>query len=464
MAFVSDPNAQDPTQGQQGTTSNPLSQQAPITSAPPAGAGKAAVTPSSSTPTQPFTNLQTYLSANAPQIQQEGQQIAGNLTNQYGQVQNDINAGQNTFNGQVSGGYTPMDQSTLDAFNASPTAVAGNPDQSKSFTGMYGDTYTGPANFETSPVYGNLSGEVQNAVSNAQGLQTPSGISSYFSSTSPNYTAGMGTLDSALLQGNPDVVSNIQSAAQPFNTLPGYLGSVVTGADNNVVSARQQAEAAKAAAQAAMTGQVGNLNSNVNAETSAAQKAVQDYNTAVQAYQAAIGNDIPQANQIKSLADQYGVTWNGGAPPLIDPNSISSPNVITDMPTAANASSAADYATLAALEKLSGGSITSPISDATASLGGSFKAPGSVDQSPLTNALNAMRDWAVTKANNSSTSNSANANDFVTAGNDWYVNLLRDLGWHYMGSGSYPAVFSTTNNNPPPGGGQGGGVGGFGGV
>jgi hypothetical protein len=272
MAFVSDPNAQDPTQGQ-NPNANPLSQQAPITSAPSAGAGKAAVSPSNSAPTQPFTNLQSYLSANAPQIQQEGQQIAGGLNTQYGQVQNDINAGANTFNQNVKAGYTPLDQATLDAFNTSPTAVAANPDQAKSFTGMYGDSYTGPANFETSNTYGNLTGEVQNAVSNAQSLQTPQGISSYFSSTAPNYTQGMGTLDAALLQGNPDVATNIRAATQPFANLPGYLTSAVTSADQGVQNVIAQSQAAKAAAQNEVQGQNTALTNRVSAEQQALQDA-----------------------------------------------------------------------------------------------------------------------------------------------------------------------------------------------
>ena len=96
MAFVPDPN-QINQQAQ-----NPLTGQAPIQSsqAPGAGPGTAKVptgAASNQAAPQPFTNLQSYLSANAPQVEQIANQISGTLTNQYGQVMNDVNTGNTNF-------------------------------------------------------------------------------------------------------------------------------------------------------------------------------------------------------------------------------------------------------------------------------------------------------------------------------------------------------------------------------
>lgn len=461
MAFVSDSS---PDQQNQNQTpgQNPLSQQAPITSAPNASSAKGATgQPSNTGPSQPFTNLSSYLTANAPQIQAEGQQIAGGLNQQYGQVTGAVDQAGTNFNSQVSAGYTPLNQGVLDTFSSNPTTVANDPTQASAFKGMYGDSYTGPTSFESTPDYLNLSGQVQSAVTNAQNLQTPAGIQGYFSASSPTYTQGMGTLDAALLQGNPDVVSNIQAAATPFQNLPGYLSSAVTNNNAAVQAATQQAQAAKAAAQGAMGTATTGFSDAISAKQAAAMKQAQDYNTAVQKYQADIATDIPQANSLKSLMSQYGATWNGPALPYLDPNAFKAPDVNNNLPTASSVASSDDYATAQALSALSGGATTLPIDQSTASQAGSWKAPGAVDETPL---MDALRNLQMTVGNQTDSTvnvgSSSNLKPFADAGNQWYINLLKELGWHYPGSGSYPGPFILPGQG---GGGLGGGTG-FGGV
>lgn len=312
MAFVSSSSpdqAQDP--NQQGQ--NPLSQQAPMTSAPNAGAGKAAVTPSSSAPTQPFTNLSSYLSANDPQIKQMGSDVAGNLTAQYGQIQNDINqAGQN-FQGQVAAGYTPNQPDVISAFTANPSDVAADPTKAAAFKGMYGDTYTGPANFETSPEYGQLSERVQQGQATANQVGS-GGLASYLTSTNPNYTQGQATLDAALLQGNPEVQAQIQAAAAPYANLPGYLSAAVTSGDQAVQNAVQQAQAAKAAAQAAGSQVSGDFSGRLNGlYQNTVQKGI-SYNNMLNDITGKIGN-----GDLSSLTpeEQSLIGFNSGVIPYI---------------------------------------------------------------------------------------------------------------------------------------------------
>jgi hypothetical protein len=83
----------------------------------------------------------------------------------------------------------------------------------------------------------------------------------------------MGTLDAALLQGNPDVATNIRAATQPFANLPGYLTSAVTSADQGVQNVIAQSQAAKAAAQNEVQGQNTALTNRVSAEQQALQDA-----------------------------------------------------------------------------------------------------------------------------------------------------------------------------------------------
>lgn len=376
MAFVSDASPDQQNQNQPpGQT--PAGQQAPITSAPNNSSAKGATgQPSNTGPSQPFTNLSSYLTANAPQIQAEGNQITGSLAGQYGQVTGAIDQAGTAFNDKVNAGYAPLNQGVIDSFNANPTAVANDPTQAAAFKGMYGDAYTGPANFESTPEYLGLSGQVQGAVSNAQNLQTPEGIQGYFSSGSPTYTKGMGTLDSSLIQGNPDVVSQIKTAAQPFANLPGYLTSAVTSGNAAAQAAAQQAQAAKAATTGAMGDKVTALNSGITTNLTAAQKAVQDYNTAQGKIVSQAQAPYVAAQNIPS-ASVPNFDLSGWAKDVGNPfKSFAELQPFTGVPSAASVATPGNYAELEALNALSGNSVVSPIDASTASLGGTFTAPG----------------------------------------------------------------------------------------
>lgn len=390
MAFVSNSSPdQDPNQNPTGQ--NPLSQQAPLTSAPNAsGAGKATGQPSNAGPSQPFTNLSAYLNANGPQLQAEGQQIASGLNTQYGQVTGDINSANANFNSQVNAGYTPMSQPTLDSFSANPTAVANDPTQAAAFKGMYGDSYKGPANFESTPDYLNLSGEVQNATTNAQNLQTPQGVQGYFSATSPTYTQGMGTLDASLLQGNPEVVSNIQAAAAPFTSLPGYLTSAVTTNDAAAQAANQQAQAAKTAAQGAYTKVAEPFSKTLNDQFTQAQQKAAAYNTQLNDATGKVGSQdfasltpdeqklIGYDPAVTSLIQQY----PGIFPTQAQNNPINFSNfyqngAIQNMPTPSDTVTPDQIAEYQALTSLSGNSPLTNFDMPTASTAGNVAPPAS---------------------------------------------------------------------------------------
>ncbi len=110
MAFLpQDEQNQNAPQGQ--TTNNPQNGGAGL---PPQGAGgsvgaatggaKAGSSPATGTSTQfgsSASKLGDYLSANAPQIQNQANNIVGGLNNQYGQVNQDITNAANQFQSQV---------------------------------------------------------------------------------------------------------------------------------------------------------------------------------------------------------------------------------------------------------------------------------------------------------------------------------------------------------------------------
>lgn len=449
MAFVSQGSPdQDPNQqpGQQ----NPLAQQAPVTSAPNAGGtgGKAAGQPSNSTQAQPFTNLNSYLTANAPQITNEANTIAGNLNSGYNAATGAIDqAGQN-FGNDVNAGYTQNNPTALAGVQSNPTAVAADPMQSQAFTGMYNDKYTGPTTFQDSSYYAPLSSQVQAGQTAATQVGTVPGLQAYLSQGNPNYTQGQSTLDSVLLNGNPDAVSTIQAAATPYANLPGYLSSAVTAGNNAVQTAQQNAQSTKAAAQGAFQTSQGTVNDRIAAEEAAALKQSQDYNAAVNAAKAKVATDVPLANSLQGIMQQYGAGFQGGAAaPWLDGSHISIPNSVVPLPTAGSVASGQDYSDIAALQQLSGSPVTSPIDPSQANLAGTYKAPGAVDSSQLDSALQALQNFILQSGNNVQMG-AGDPNAFVHDANAWYTNLINEMGYVYPGSGQHPAPFSFGPTGP----------------
>lgn len=459
MAFVSQSSpdqAQDP--NQQGQS--PLSQQAPMTSAPNAGAGKSAVTPSNSAPTQPFTNLQSYLSANEPQIKEMGNNISGQLSNQYGQTVNDINQANTSFQGQVNSGYTPNQPDVISAFTANPSAVASNPDQAAAFKGMYGDTYKGPANFETTPDYGKLSGEIQQGQSVANQVSS-NGLSSYLTANNPNYTQGMATLDSALLQGNPDVQAQITAAAQPFQNLPGYLTSAVTANDAAVQNAVQQAQAAKAAAQSAGSKVSGDFSNRLNTTyQNDIQKAI-DYNNQLNDITGKIGN---QNFSALTPDEQKLIGYNPAITDLIakypsifqtqaQNNPINFSNYYTQgdlakVPQSSDIVSPDDIATYHALQALTGNGPALNFDMPTTSTAASFGTPGQPGVLPQYNNAQALA--AIEQAYNPFYQQ-ALGTGALNQDEIGYMNTLNSVA-----GGAQPGPMPTT---PPPAPGTGGDLG-----
>lgn len=256
MAF--DPNQQDPNQqNQQNQTSDqiPTTSSAPGAGPAPAGAGKG--TAPQATPAQPFQNLQAYLGANAPQVTDQANKIAGNLNNQYGQVKSAIDQGQTDFGKQVNGGYVQNNPNLVDQAASHPTDFVSNPDNVKAFQSLYNDTYTGPTNYESTGSYGDMSANVNKAMSDASLLGTNAGVQTYFQNQNPNATKGGSILDSVLLQGTPEAYSAIQNAAKPFANLNDYLNNATTVSDKNASDAAANAHQVATDAQNRFTGSGG---------------------------------------------------------------------------------------------------------------------------------------------------------------------------------------------------------------
>ena len=288
MAYIpqipeNEQNAQAPT-GQ--TTPNPIGNLPPVTTGGSAGqatggtaGGGTSAAGSSTQFAAPASKLSDYLKTNAPLVAQQGQNIASGLTDQYNTAQGNINSAVGGFGQQVQGGYAAANPDLAKQAAENPTQFVSNPENVKGFQSLWNDQYTGPQNFESTDPYKTVQGEVQNAVSQAQNIQTPGGLQSYFNNQAQGtYLPGMATLDTALIGGNPEAVGAIQNAVRPYSGLTNYLGNQVTQANALVPQAQQAAQAAQQGIRNQFTGTGGVIPTYQNTlqnQTTAAQQQAQ---------------------------------------------------------------------------------------------------------------------------------------------------------------------------------------------
>lgn len=299
MAFL--PPEQQNQYAPQGQTSSNTQQQGMAGTPPPqvggssgsgTGASKAGGTPASGTPTQfgsSASKLGDYLSANAPQIQNQANTISNQLNNQFQQVGTDINNAGNQFGQQVQGGYAAPNQDVVNQALSNPTQFSSDPNNVKAFQAQYNNQYTGPQNFESTSPYGNIQSEVNKAVQNAGMIGSQSGLSSYLAGNgSGNQTRASNTLDTLLLQGNPGAKQQIQTAADQFKGLTDQFGNAVNTANQGVTAAQQAAQQSKQYAQQQAGTATNNFNSQLQDALKNAQTQTNAYNQAIPGFQSGL--------------------------------------------------------------------------------------------------------------------------------------------------------------------------------
>lgn len=401
MAYAIDPNQQQQQQGQgvPGQSATQSSAPVPTAGAPGAGPTGAKTPTGAASPTsaaQPFTNLQAYLTANAPQIQSQANTISGNLTNQYGQVMNDIGAGTQAFNQQVSQGYTPENTQMVQQATTAPSTFVQDPNNVTAFQSQLNDQYVGPTNFEGTTGYSGLNSEVTDAAANADLFNTPSGLQTYLQGTEKNPTPGISMLDSVLLQQSPEAIQQVQKAASPFSQLPQYLSDQVTTADQGVGTATANANKAAQDSQTALLNAITGINQTVGGEQTNAQNSVNSYNNLVNPYNGQLTSDLTTINNAPANFGWKPLTpdqaWFNASVPGAQPVSAANPAAVA---------SSQDYATEAALSQLAGqyaGSFPAmTLNPSQASLAGTFTAPPTaIDDAALLQSLQDAQNWVNT--------------------------------------------------------------------
>lgn len=393
MAFL--PIDQQNQTNQQAPTGQTMAGSPPPQTGGSAGTGAGAVkTTASGTPTQfgsSASKLGDYLTANAPQIQNQANQVVSGLNQQYGQVSGDINNAANQFGQQVSQGYAAPNQDVVNQAAQNPAGFASDPNNVKAFQGQYNDTYSGPTSYESSQPYGAIQGEVTNAVQNAGLLNTQPGLQSYFSKNAgPNATQASNTLDTLLLQGNPQAQQQIQQAAGQFGNLTNQFGQSTTAADQSVQAAQQAAQQAQQYAQGQFNPVVDQFGNAVTQNYNTAQQAATNYN-----------NQANQAYSQLTPIQQWLQAYQGNSGVNIGNNPLTQylNQTPVNAPTLANASTPEQYQEAAALSQLLGSGYQSPLDQANAAQAGTYKTPAS-NSYDLNNIIQQIAGGATTNEYN----------------------------------------------------------------
>lgn len=349
-------------------------------SAPTRGGGGNSTNTSSpgAVPSAPWGNISEYLRANQGQSGQLAGKIAGGLTDLYGKTTGDINQTGQNFQGLVDQNKVSYDSGLVENAANDPTRFVQNQGDVDKFKRIYNANYGGPASFSQSDDYAKLQGDVQKAQERA-GLanQGYAGIQQLVGGFQKNPTQGIRSLDTLLLQQDPNNAQTIRNAATPFQGLKDFLLGKSTTLDKSATDAAQETADAKQQAQERFIGEQGavkQFENRINQQLQDAAQKKETYNTNV-AQNKILAQPIDTA--VKNFINRNPWIFAGQA--FKNPaDAINAAKEIMKDPTLASVASQDDFATDAALQQLIDSQIG--LNDAESSQAGTF---GAVPESAL---------------------------------------------------------------------------------
>lgn len=372
MAYVQD-------QTDQTQQAAPMSQAPQTSSGGVAGAavsgvsgapgGQGATSVPNSTQAPPVQNLQAYLTANAPQAVQMGQNIGNNLSTQANQVTGDINADQAATDQQIQAQNVAPNQSLINSAASNPSQFVQDPNNVAAFQQQENASYNGPTTYESTPDYTTLQNEVTNAQNNAPDINKPGGVQQLVTGQEQNPTMGEENLDTLLLQENPDALATISKAESAYPNLGAALSNSATTEDNAIQQAIGNDQADQQNVQSTFfTGpnaEVPAWENSLNNELASAQSGTQTYNTDVANQQTALAPLFQDINSYEASNPSY----NLAAPPTLQQSDVAAP-------TLQSVATPEDYSTQAALSELLGSNLgATPINQSTVGKAGTFQTP-----------------------------------------------------------------------------------------
>jgi hypothetical protein len=377
---------------QPGGVSSPGSPSTPTSGASPSSA-------SAPTNSGQYTNLQKYFNANQNFNQGQGLsgQVAGTIGQEANQAQQNTQSASNTFQNQANSNFNnfAQNQGTVQQALANPNQfVQSNPNAVQQFQSVLNAQYGGPQSLSSlsgNQNYNVLQNQTQAAQQQAGLTQSQAGQMQLLQQMygNPTYSQGQQSLDQLFMQ-SPQANQQFGQAQQQAAKASQGLQQAQQQATGMAQSYTQQANQMAQGAQQGLTAAGTNLQNSINTEVANANTQGQT------AYQNLI-NQIGQNQPLSAgLANQLGLGGAGLAPgqaangqPVYTYGANLGQYIAQNAPaTAANAASANDYATFAALQQLQGNGteVGNILNGANASQAGTYN-PYSVNTAAMQNAI-----------------------------------------------------------------------------
>lgn len=320
---------------------------------PQLGAESAIVTgsevraPQEQTGSGKFTNLNSYLDANAGE--RMGERLAGRVGEGLSTAESAQKSAGESFRGRADAGAVEKDEGLLSEVSSSPERVVQDPNKVQNFTRMRTAQYQGPERFVDSPDYAGANSALNRAQEESRLSESESGRSTlldkYYGSGAGryDYTAGQKKLDQLLVQNDPASRTAFQGARSRAQGISGSFDSLQREMDAYAAMKQAQTNEARTAAQNTVNTGLEGQKKAISDKTATAQS---DYDKSFNDF---IGN-LGAKDITPEQAQRYGLsegmqTWN------VDPTKFVSRGT---SPTVHNATSQEEAARLQALYELAG--------------------------------------------------------------------------------------------------------------
>lgn len=305
-----------------------------------------------------FASLGQYVDANTPKAEDLTNQVLAPINAQADQSRKDVAQTLTDTQNQIKAGYTPQNQGLLDQANQDIVSFANDPNNVKSFQAQSNDKYTGPTSAESTAGYQKTFSDLTGKFASLKPLtQTTAGQETLLKNieTHPSNVGGT-ALNEAILSKNPDYLSKVTGAAQPFQDLLGTLSSGAAGINPSITAGQKESAAASKAANDLIASKVSGL-SGIPDAASAAEAGRNDFNATVSKNNAQL---TPINQAVKSFMESSGQTIDNPFEKLVNQS------VVQDPITAANFATKDQYALAKALGTLSP-DVALPLDQANAS-------------------------------------------------------------------------------------------------
>lgn len=250
--------------------------------APAAGGGASGSGPTAAGGS--FASLDKYLTANQSQAAPLAGQLSTGINKQYNDLDTANNTAISNLNTQVANapGYTASNPDVLAKEAADPVSFAGDQGNVKNFQNLLTNSYGGPLSAEGTSEYTNQQNAINSAIAAGNNATTTeAGRKNLLSQNEAAPTAGVTSLNSAILSQDPNALKSIETAYQPFNNLLGNLNTGAAGVNANISKEQTDATTSAKAANDAIASQIGSFNTGVTNNLTAAQKNLADQNAQV---------------------------------------------------------------------------------------------------------------------------------------------------------------------------------------